>query len=79
MISIDGTTIAANGSHEWLADQARRIAGDVVADADATDAAEDTCNLLLDETRPADEPHHRATPRRGAQSSVRPKMRSALG
>jgi transposase len=47
VISIDGTKIAANGSisanrsHEWLAEQARRIASDVVADADATDAAED--------------------------------------
>ena len=47
VVAIDGTKIAANASrsanrsHEWLRDQADRIAAEVVAEADATDAAED--------------------------------------
>ena len=47
IVSIDGTKIAANASksanrsHEWLFDQTDRIAAEVVAEADAVDAAED--------------------------------------
>lgn len=47
VVSIDGTKIAANAakaanrSHEWLREEAERIAAEVVADADAIDAAED--------------------------------------
>ena len=48
VVSIDGTKIAANAakaanrSHDWLRAQAERIAAEVVADADAIDACEDT-------------------------------------
>jgi len=47
VVSIDGTKIAANAakaanrSHEWLREEAERIAADVIANADAIDAAED--------------------------------------
>jgi transposase len=47
VLSIDGTKIAANASksanrsHDWIREQALRIAADVLADADAVDAAED--------------------------------------
>jgi hypothetical protein len=47
VVSIDGTKIAANAakaanrSHEWLRDEAERIAAAVIADADAIDASED--------------------------------------
>jgi transposase len=47
VVSIDGTKIAANASksanrsHDWVREQAQRIAAEVVADADAVDAAED--------------------------------------
>lgn len=48
VVSIDGTKIAANASKsanrsaDWVQEQAQRIAAEVVADADAVDAAEDT-------------------------------------
>ena len=48
VVSIDGTKIAANAakaanrSHDWLREEAERIAAEVVADADAIDASEDT-------------------------------------
>lgn len=47
VVSIDGTKIAANASksanrsHDWIRGEAQRIAAEVVADADAVDAAED--------------------------------------
>ena len=47
VVSIDGTKIAANASkaanrsHDWVREEARRIAAEVVADADAVDAADD--------------------------------------
>ncbi|MFI5627771.1 transposase [Nocardioides sp. NPDC051685] len=47
VVSIDGTKIAANASksanrsHDWVREQAQRIAAEVLADADAVDAAED--------------------------------------
>ena len=47
VVSIDGTKIAANAakaanrSHEWLREEAERIAAAVIADADAIDASED--------------------------------------
>lgn len=47
IVSIDGTKIAANASkganrtHDWVRDEAARIAADVIADAAAVDAAED--------------------------------------
>ncbi|MFD4522295.1 transposase [Paenibacillus glucanolyticus] len=47
VVSIDGTKIAANASksanrsHDWVREQAQRVAAEVVADADAVDAAED--------------------------------------
>jgi len=47
VVSIDGTKIAANAarganrSHEWVRDEAARIAAGVLADAAAIDAAED--------------------------------------
>lgn len=74
VISIDGTKIAANGSmsanrsHEWLADQARRIAGDVVADADATDAAEDAAEA--DNGRGGELPEQFAT-RKGRAANIK--------
>jgi transposase len=48
VVSIDGTKVAANAaraanrSHDWLREEAERIAAEVVADADAIDAREDT-------------------------------------
>jgi len=47
VVSIDGTKIAANAakaanrSHEWLREEAERIAAAVIADADDIDASED--------------------------------------
>ena len=47
VVSIDGTKIAANASksanrtRDWVREEAQRIAAEVVADADALDAAED--------------------------------------
>jgi transposase len=47
IVSIDGTKIAANAaksanrSHDWVRQEAERIAAQVLADADAVDAAED--------------------------------------
>lgn len=47
VVSIDGTKIAANASksanrsHDWIREEAQRIAAEVVADADAVDAAEE--------------------------------------
>ena len=47
VVSIDGTKIAANASksanrsHDWVRAEAQRIAAEVLADADAVDAAED--------------------------------------
>ena len=47
VVSIDGTKIAANASksanrsHDWIREEAQRIAAEVLADADAVDAAED--------------------------------------
>lgn len=47
VVSIDGTKIAANASksanrsHDWIREQATRIAAEVTAEADAVDTAED--------------------------------------
>lgn len=47
VVSIDGTKIAANAakaanrSHDWLREEAERIAAEVVAEADSIDACED--------------------------------------
>lgn len=74
VISIDGTKIAANGSmsanrsHEWLAEQARRIAGDVVADADSVDAAEDAA--AVGDARAGELPEQFAT-RHGRAANIK--------
>jgi transposase len=50
VVSIDGTKIAANAaksanrSHDWVREEAQRIAAEVIADADAVDAAEDAAS-----------------------------------
>lgn len=74
VISIDGTKIAANGSmsanrsHDWLAEQARRIAADVVADADTVDAAEDAA--AVGDARAGELPEQFAT-RHGRAANIK--------
>src|SRR5690242_18522913 len=59
VIAIDGTKIAANASKsanrspQWVAEQARRIAEDVLSEAEAVDAAEDAAEAAAGTQPPA--------------------------
>ncbi len=74
VISIDGTKIAANAStsanrsQQWVAEQARRIAQDVIEEAAAVDAAED------DAEAPAERPPAALSTAAGRAAAIKRAM-----
>lgn len=75
IVSIDGTKIAANASkganrtHDWVRDEAARIAAELVADATAVDAAEDAAAERDGEDSNGDLPPGMAT-RKGRAANI---------